>query len=143
MDTEQKSSGGKNYVLKCDSLDCPSTSSTRSSHKVWLIDMPKDKLASNDKFPIGLDVQKYLHGRRNRMSGMTPIESVISCPRLTSNLDSYMVGCMKESGCIAKGDPCVVQAVKDDSWNSSGIPITHYVQIAKIINLLDFVLPKI
>ena len=67
------------------------------------------------------------------MSGMTPIESVISFPRLTSNLDSYMVGCMKESGCIAKGDPCVVQAVKEDSWNSSGIPITHAVQISKII----------
>ena len=120
-------------MLKCDSLDCPSTSSTRSLHKVWLIDMPKEKLASNGKFPIGLDVQKYLHGRWSRMSRMTPIESVITCHSLTPNLDSYMVGCMKESGCIARGDPCVVQAVKEDSWNSSGIPITHDVQIVKII----------
>ena len=79
---EKSSSGGRNYVPKCYPGEGSSSHVTRSSEQIWLLGMPKDILSSNGKFDIALNIQQYLHGRRNRFPRGTNIDKIICCPRL-------------------------------------------------------------
>ena len=132
---EKSSSGGRNYVPKCYSGEGSSSHVTRSSEQIWLLGMPRDILSSNGKFPNALNIQQYLHGRRNRFPRGTNIDKIICCPRLPGREDNTITtaSCMEERGCSNTDSYCVVHAIKQDSWFNSRNPVIYLMQATERI----------
>ena len=127
--------GGRSYIVIAERPAEDRPTALRSKSSVWLLGPTLDTLSSSARLPTRSSVQLYLQGRMVRSNrGMKP-EEVISCPRVHGTRDA---SCRHPATvCLRSGDLCVVEAIKQDSWYESKLPMVNDEKI-KVMVKNDF-----
>ena len=129
MSKLRPSPGGRNYVPVADR---PGGLAHRPSTTMHLLGRPLLTLNSLGKLPISGDVTRLVRGRQVTETSRS-LKEIISCPLIKNTANaSCLTHCQSESSPA----PCVVSAVKTDSWLLSGLPLKKDkaigIQITKI-----------
>ena len=115
---------GRNYVSV--TLD----PRLRQKADVYLLGPVLPSLSSTGWLARRGDVLRYLVGRIDRHPNGRKPESHILSPLVSGTVEA---SCHTERGCVSLGDFCVVEALKQDSWRISNLPMKDDRTIANLI----------